>query len=37
VQARYLKQFQALDSLLSGMQQTSTYLSQQLANLPGSG
>jgi flagellar hook-associated protein 2 len=31
VQARYLKQFTALDSLLSRMQSTSTYLTQQLA------
>ena len=30
-QARYLKQFTALDSLLSRMQSTSTYLTQQLA------
>jgi flagellar hook-associated protein 2 len=37
VQARYLKQFTALDSLLTNMQQTSTYLTQQLAHLPGSG
>lgn len=35
LQARYLKQFSALDTLLSGLQQTSAYLSQQLANLPG--
>jgi flagellar hook-associated protein 2 len=35
VQARYLKQFTALDSLLTNMQQTSSYLTQQLANLPG--
>jgi len=35
MQQRYLKQFTALDSLLSGMQSTSTFLSQQLANLPG--
>jgi flagellar hook-associated protein 2 len=35
--ARYLKQFTALDSMLSNMQQTSNYLAQQLANLPGSG
>jgi flagellar hook-associated protein 2 len=33
-QARYQRQFSALDSLLSGMNQTSTYLTQQLANLP---
>lgn len=33
-QQRYQKQFSALDSLISGMNQTSTYLTQQLANLP---
>jgi flagellar hook-associated protein 2 len=32
VQARYLKQFNALDSLMSQMQSTSNYLTQQLAN-----
>ena len=37
VQARYLKQFTALDSMLTSMQQTSNYLTQQLANLPGAG
>ncbi len=31
VQARYQKQFSALDALLSRMQSTSTYLTQQLA------
>lgn len=31
---RYLKQFTALDGLLSQMQSTSNFLSQQLANLP---
>ncbi|MEO6078233.1 MAG: flagellar filament capping protein FliD [Steroidobacteraceae bacterium] len=31
IQARYLKQFTALDSLLSNMQSTSSYLTQQLA------
>jgi flagellar hook-associated protein 2 len=31
VQARYLKQFNALDSLLTQMQSTSSYLTQQLA------
>jgi flagellar hook-associated protein 2 len=36
-QARYLKQFNALDSLLTQMQSTSTYLTQQLSNLPRSG
>lgn len=34
VQQRYLKQFSALDSLLAGMQNTSSFLAQQLANLP---
>jgi flagellar hook-associated protein 2 len=32
--ARYVKQFSALDSMLTQMQQTSSYLSQQLANVP---
>ena len=32
---RYVKQFSALDAMLSSMQQTSSYLAQQLANLPG--
>jgi len=36
-QARYQKQFSALDTLLTQMQQTSSYLTQQLANLPKSG
>lgn len=31
---RYLAQFNALDTMLSSMNQTSTYLAQQLANLP---
>lgn len=31
IQARYMKQFTALDSLLSKMQSTSTYLGQQLS------
>ena len=35
IQARYLRQFQSLDTLLSSMSATSTYLTQQLANLPG--
>ncbi|MDD5176132.1 MAG: flagellar filament capping protein FliD [Sterolibacterium sp.] len=35
VEARYRKQFNALDSLVASMQQTSTYLTQQLDNLPG--
>ena len=34
IEARYRKQFTALDSLMSSMSTTSTYLSQQLANLP---
>lgn len=34
IEARYRKQFTALDSLLMGMQTTSNYLQQQLANLP---
>jgi len=33
-QANYLAQFNALDTLMSSMQQTSSYLTQQLANLP---
>lgn len=33
VEARYRKQFTALDTLVSNMQQTSAYLSQQLASL----
>ena len=37
LQDRLLKQFNALDSLLSQMQSTSSYLTQQLANLPGFG
>ncbi len=35
-QARYQKQFSALDTLISSMNTTSTFLTQQLANLPGS-
>jgi flagellar hook-associated protein 2 len=34
IEARYRKQFTALDSLVSSMQKTSQYLTQQLANLP---
>lgn len=34
MEARYRKQFSSLDTLLSGLSQTSTYLTQQLANLP---
>lgn len=33
IEARYRKQFTALDTLLGNMKQTSTYLSTQLANL----
>lgn len=33
IEARYRKQFTALDTLVAGMKQTSTYLTQQLANL----
>jgi flagellar hook-associated protein 2 len=35
VEKRYRAQFTALDSLIASMNQTSTYLTQQLANLPG--
>ncbi len=35
LQARYTKQFNALDSLLAKLQSTSNYLTQQLGNLPG--
>ena len=34
VQARYLAQFTALDTMISGMKQTSAFLDQQIANLP---
>lgn len=36
LQARYTKQFNALDSLLAQLQGTSNFLSQQLSQLPGS-
>ncbi len=36
IEQRYRTQFSALDSLISSMNQTSEYLTQQLANLPGS-
>ena len=36
VEKRYRAQFTALDTLVASMNQTSTYLTQQLANLPGS-
>jgi flagellar hook-associated protein 2 len=35
LQARYTKQFNALDTLLAKLQSTSNYLAQQLGNLPG--
>lgn len=35
VQERYLAQFRALDRMINSMNSTSTYLTQQLANLPG--
>ena len=35
IEARYSRQFNALDGLLASLQSTSTYLTQQLANLPG--
>ena len=34
VEKGYRAQFNALDAMMSRMQQTSTYLTQQLANLP---
>lgn len=34
IEARYRKQFTALDSLVASMNSTSSYLAQQLANLP---
>ncbi len=34
IEARYRRQFTALDSLLSQLQTTSSYLAQQLANVP---
>lgn len=36
IEARYRKQFTALDTLVASMQKTSQYLTQQLANLPSS-
>lgn len=36
IEARYRKQFSALDTLVASMQKTSQYLTQQLANLPSS-
>jgi flagellar hook-associated protein 2 len=35
IEARYLKQFSALDAIISQSNATSSYLTQQLANLPG--
>jgi len=35
IETRYRKQFTALDTLVSSMNKTSNYLTQQLANLPG--
>ncbi|MDP2795712.1 MAG: flagellar filament capping protein FliD [Sulfurisoma sp.] len=35
IEKRYRAQFNALDGLIASMQQTSSYLTQQLANLPG--
>jgi flagellar hook-associated protein 2 len=35
IETNYKKQFTALDSLVAGMKQTSSYLAQQLASLPG--
>lgn len=35
IEANYRRQFTALDSLLASMNQTSSYLTQQLSNLPG--
>jgi flagellar hook-associated protein 2 len=35
VEARYRKQFSSLDTLISSMNQTSSWLTQQLASLPG--
>lgn len=37
IEARYRKQYGALDTLVASFQRTSQYLSQQLANLPKSG
>lgn len=34
IEARYRRQFSALDTLMANMSKTSSYLSQQLANLP---
>jgi flagellar hook-associated protein 2 len=37
IEKRYRAQFTALDTMLASMTQTSTYLQQQLANLPKAG
>lgn len=37
MEERYRKQYSSLDTLLNGLSQTSTYLTQQLANLPSIG
>ncbi|HKS54254.1 MAG TPA: flagellar filament capping protein FliD [Steroidobacteraceae bacterium] len=37
IESRYRKQFTALDSLLAQLQSTSSYLAQQLANVPKAG
>jgi flagellar hook-associated protein 2 len=37
VEARYRKQFTAMDALVSKLQATSSFLTQQLSSLPGSG
>lgn len=37
IEERYRAQFTALDTLISSMNKTSSFLTQQLANLPGSG
>ncbi|CAG1011207.1 Flagellar hook-associated protein 2 [Burkholderiales bacterium] len=37
IEKRYRAQFTALDTLIARMNQTSNYLTQQLANLPGAG
>ena len=37
IETRYRKQFTALDSLLSQLQTTSSYLAQQLASVPKAG
>jgi flagellar hook-associated protein 2 len=35
IESRYRKQFATLDTLVTSMNGTSAYLTQQLANLPG--